>query len=77
MITTGSFEAFIAAHPLVFVAILVWSLAWKALALWKAARIGHKTWFTALLIVNLLGVPEIIYLLFVARKFKVESSEAS
>ena len=63
-------------HPILLILIIIWSLVWKALALWSAARIGHKGWFTAMLIINLFGIPEMIYLYFVARKFKVESSEA-
>ena len=42
--------------------ILAWSLAWKGLALWKAAREGSKPWFVALLVINTLGILEILYL---------------
>ncbi len=66
-------QAFTDNHPVVVFLVLAWSLIWKALALWKSARIGHKGWFTALLLINLLGIPEIIYIYFVARRFKVES----
>ena len=66
-------QAFSNAHPALVFVILAWSLVWKALALWQSARIGHKAWFVALLIINIFGIPEILYLLFVARKFKVES----
>lgn len=64
-------------HP-VFIAIaIVWSLAWKGLALWKSAGLRHKYWFVALLIVNTLGLLEIIYIFFIARKYKVEVVEKS
>ncbi|HPA25215.1 MAG TPA: DUF5652 family protein [bacterium] len=43
--------------------ILAWSLVWKGLALWRASQRGEKSWFVIFLIVNLLGLPEIIYLL--------------
>ena len=62
-------------HPLLIAALLIWSLVWKGLALWKAAGLRHKYWFVALLLVNALGILEIIYLLFVARKYKVEVVE--
>ncbi len=43
--------------------ILAWSLAWKGLALWRASQRNEKGWFIVFLVVNLLGLPEIIYLL--------------
>lgn len=42
----------------------VWSLIWKGLALYKAARNGQKGWFVVLLVVNTMGILEIVYLLF-------------
>jgi len=55
-------------NPL-FYLIIVWSLIWKGIALWHAARNRQLAWFIALLIVNTIGILEIIYLLF-ARKDK-------
>ena len=66
-------QAFADTHPAVVFLVLAWSLVWKGIALWKAARIGHKSWFIALLIINLFGIPEIIYIYFIARKFKIET----
>jgi len=40
---------------------LVWSLAWKGAALWKAARNGHSWWFAAMMVINTLGLLEILY----------------
>lgn len=58
------------AAPFILVAIL-WSLVWKGLALWHASRRGHYWWFLILLVVNTLGILEIIYLFAVAGlKFK-------
>ncbi len=42
--------------------VVAWSLIWKGLALWRAANRGDKWWFIAFLIVNTLGILEIIYL---------------
>ena len=54
---------------LVLVLLLIaWSLTWKGLALWHAARLGHKAWFVALLVVNTLGILEIIYIFAIAHK---------
>lgn len=54
--------------PWVLVVLIIWSLIWKGLALWKAARLGSKPWFVVLLIVNTLGLLEIIYFFFIGRK---------
>lgn len=40
----------------------IWSLIWKGFALWKSARIKQPVWFIVLLVVNTLGILEILYL---------------
>ena len=57
------------------VSLFIWSVPWKGLALWKAARISHKRWFVILLITNTFGILEIIYIYFVAKKYIVEVEE--
>lgn len=42
--------------------LVIWSLIWKGLALWHAAHRKEKWWFIALLVVNTVGILEIIYL---------------
>jgi hypothetical protein len=44
------------------VVLLLWSLVWKGLALWRAATRREKVWFIVFLIVNTAGILEIIYL---------------
>lgn len=51
-----------------FILLMLWSLAWKGIALWKAGRLGQKVWFVILLVVNTVGILEIIYIFAVARK---------
>jgi hypothetical protein len=51
-----------------FVAIALWSLVWKGLALWAAARGEQQWWFIIILIVNTAGILEIIYLLFFRKR---------
>ena len=48
----------------VLIAIIVWSLIFKGIALWNAARNHQKRWFIVLLILNTLGILEIIYLIW-------------
>jgi len=55
------------------IVITLWSIPWKGLALWKAARVSHKKWFVILLIVNTIGILDIIYIYFIARKYSVET----
>lgn len=47
----------------------VWELVWKALALWRAARLHQKAWYIVILIINSVGVIPIVYLL-VSKKTK-------
>ncbi len=49
-------------------ALIVWSLFWKGLALWRAANSDQKYWFVAILIFNTFGILEIVYLSSFAKK---------
>lgn len=42
--------------------VVLWSLVWKGLALWRSAKRGDMWWFIAFLLLNTLGILEIIYL---------------
>ena len=42
--------------------ILIWSLAWKLGAMWKAARKKSLIWFVVLGVVNTIGILEILYI---------------
>lgn len=53
----------LAVLPLLVLA-LVWTIVIKGYALWHAARNGQKGWFIALLVINTVGVLEIVYLLW-------------
>jgi len=53
---------FAGATVLLIIIAAIWSLVWKGMALWKAARGGSKVWFVVLLIVNTVGILEILYL---------------
>lgn len=44
------------------VLLIVWSMVWKGIALWKAGRRGDKIWFIVLLLVNTAGILEILYI---------------
>lgn len=62
-------EIFIPKNSLWFMlVVMIWVLPWKGLALWTAAHNKHKIWFIVLLILNTIGLAEIIYIFFVAKK---------
>ena len=55
-----------------FAALTIWSLIWKGAALWKAARNGNNAWYIIMLIVNTVGILEIIYIFFFSKKKESE-----
>lgn len=43
-------------------AVALWTIPWKGVALWKAARNGDRWWFVILLIISDLAVLELLYI---------------
>ena len=41
---------------------IAWTLVWDGLALWRSARLRQPIWFIVILLVNTLGILEILYL---------------
>ncbi|MFA6422833.1 MAG: DUF5652 family protein [Patescibacteria group bacterium] len=66
--TTG--PTFTGASGVVLALLVIWSLIWKGLALWRAGRRGETAWFVALLVLNTLGILEIIYYFLIAKTDK-------
>jgi hypothetical protein len=65
----GSLEAnFLGQHSWLLYPILIWSLIWKGIALWRAARGSQQYWYIALLVFNTVGILEIIFLFFFAKQ---------
>ncbi len=54
--------------------LTLWTIPWKGVALWKSARRGEKWWFVMLLLVNTVGLLEILYI-FVFSKKKITENE--
>lgn len=67
------FTSFVGWGMTIFLLLIIWSMVWKGLALWKAARNNSVPWFVALLIVNTVGILEILYI-YVFSKKKDESA---
>ncbi len=60
-------QQLIEGHFVLFSILIIWTMVWKGVALWKAARLNHRKWFIAILIVNSLGILDLIYIFFIAQ----------
>ena len=55
-------EQFMLRYWWVLLLLALWTLLWKGIALWKAAQNDHRWWFVAMLLVNDLGLLEMLYI---------------
>lgn len=60
-----------------FIVLIFSYIILKGIVLWKAARLSHKWWFVIFLFVNTLGILEMIYYIFISRKYTVETETVS
>lgn len=51
-----------------FILLAAWTIIWKGIALWKAAKNGSLAWFIVLLILNTTGILEILYIFVFSKK---------
>ena len=65
---SNNFTTFLATHQWIIILVVLWTIPWKGVALWKAARNQSIIWFVILLVVNTLGILEIIYIFFFSKK---------
>lgn len=54
----------------ILVLLAIWTIPWKGVALWKAAKNNDLAWFIFLLILNTVGILEILYIFFFSKKKK-------
>lgn len=50
--------------------LIIWSLVWKGIGLWKAGRNNQLAWFVVLFILNTAGILPIVYIVFFQKKRK-------
>jgi len=50
--------------------LMIWSIPWKGVALWKAERNKQKVWFVVMLLANTLAILEILYIYKFQKKRK-------
>lgn len=53
---------------IILLALTLWSFTIKGFALWYAARDLQKNWFIAILVLNTMGIIELIYFFKFAKK---------
>ena len=69
----GNYLGISATAALVLFTILsIWALVWKGFALWKSSKKNQLIWFIALLIINTVGILEILYI-FVFSKIQLRN----
>jgi len=55
-------------NPWIILVIVIWTLPWKAVALWMSARRSQKIWFVVLLVLNTLAILDILYIFLFSKK---------
>ena len=68
-------EQFLIQNPWVILLLVLWTIPWKGVALWKAARLRDKWWFIAILIINTLAVLEILYIFIFSKRKTLKKEE--
>ncbi len=48
--------------------LIIWTIIWKGIALWKAGRNDDLLWFVLIFILNTVGILPIIYIFFIQNK---------
>ncbi|MDR3519727.1 MAG: DUF5652 family protein [Candidatus Pacebacteria bacterium] len=56
------------ALSLILLLLAIWTIPWKAYALWLAVKRNQKIWFIIILILNTVGILEIFYVFKIANK---------
>lgn len=54
--------------PLTAAILILWIIPWKGWALWRAAKRNSAWWFVALLIINTVGILDILYIFVFSEK---------
>lgn len=54
--------------PFLALILVIWTLSWKGIALWRSAKNNQKYWFVTVFLLNTFGILEILYLSFFQKK---------
>jgi methionyl-tRNA synthetase len=61
-------EQYLMQNQWILFLIVLWTLPWKGVALWRASKNNDKKWFIVLLVINTLAILEIFYIFFFSKK---------
>jgi len=61
-------------RPEILILITFWSVFWKGWALWKSANKKQLIWFIILLIINTIGILEILYI-FIFNRYNLDKGK--
>lgn len=64
----GPISAFYNDYMPLIAVLALWSVIWKGLALYRAGRVKDPVWFVVLLLVNTVGILEILYLFVFSKR---------
>ncbi len=62
---------------ILLIVLMIWVTVWKGLALWKAAQLHHTWWFIAMLLINTIGILEILYIYFFSKRMERSEDAAT
>lgn len=48
--------------------LYIWSIFWKGIALWRSAHYRQRNWFVFMLVLNTIGILELVYLFRFSKK---------
>ena len=61
--TTADFLGIELVTAVILITVIgIWTIIWKGFALWKSAKKNKMIWFIILLVVNTIGILEILYI---------------
>ena len=61
--TTADFLGIELKTAIILITVIgIWTIIWKGFALWKSAKKNKMIWFIILLVVNTIGILEILYI---------------
>jgi hypothetical protein len=52
----------------IIIIVSLWTIPWKGVALYKSARLNQKWWFITMLVLNTVGLLEILYIFIFSKK---------
>jgi hypothetical protein len=55
-------------NKIIFILLMVWTMIWKGLSLWRAGRKNDMVWFVVLFLVSTVGILDIVYFYHISKR---------